>query len=93
MKNRHALNIRCKYGISSEYYSQMLLEQNGVCKICRKHETYKHRGVPKRLSVDHCHKTSRIRGLLCSKCNINIGRFGDDPLRLRAAADYLERYG
>jgi hypothetical protein len=43
----------------------------------------------KRLTIDHCHKTGRFRGLLCSNCNFAIGLAGDDPERLGAMATYL----
>jgi len=44
------------------------------------------------LSVDHCHATGRIRGLLCAKCNQAIGLMKDNPIFLRRAADYVERH-
>jgi hypothetical protein len=73
-----------KYGISLEDYSNMLNRQNGKCAICGKPEPEK-----KRLDVDHCHKTGRVRGLLCTSCNRVLGHAWDDPERLRRAADYL----
>lgn len=55
------------------------------CDICGKHESV----LNKALSVDHCHNTSFVRGILCQRCNIGLGMFDDDPRLLRAAADYL----
>lgn len=75
-----------KYGIDSFDFNAMLIEQGGVCKICGKPET----GKRKRLSVDHCHKTGVIRGLLCNTCNLAIGWFNHDPELIRAALRYLE---
>jgi hypothetical protein len=76
------------FGITLEDYERMLLAQNGVCAICRQPERIKNRS----LAVDHCHVSGRVRGLLCSRCNSGIGHLGDDPARLRAGADYLERH-
>ena len=42
------------------------------------------------LVVDHCHDTNRVRGLLCTNCNVAIGHMKDDVERLRAAISYLE---
>lgn len=80
-----------KYGITVEDYENMLVSQNGVCKICHEPETRMYKGTTARLSVDHDHKTNKVRGLLCDACNGCLGRMKDSPLRLRAAADYLEK--
>ncbi len=57
------------YGITVENYETMLVNQNGVCKICNKPCK-----SGKSLAVDHCHETGKVRGLLCAKCNTNLGR-------------------
>ncbi len=77
---------RRRYGITSDDYDRMRDEQGGVCAICRRECS-----TGMRLAVDHCHATKRVRGLLCNACNLSLGKMGDDPTRLRAAADYLER--
>lgn len=78
-----------RHGITMQRYRELLAQQGGGCALC---------GVAKRgwargadLHIDHCHVTGRVRGLLCGDCNTAIGRFGDDPVKLRRAADYLER--
>ncbi|MFJ3233170.1 endonuclease VII domain-containing protein [Streptomyces sp. NPDC086787] len=40
--------------------------------------------------VDHCHKTGRVRGVLCFNCNSAIGKLGDSPDAVRRAAAYPE---
>lgn len=62
-------HLKNKYGITVDDYEKMFTEQNGVCKICQ--EICK---SGKSLAVDHCHETGRVRGLLCAKCNTNLGR-------------------
>jgi Recombination endonuclease VII len=80
------------YGIDLAEYQRMFVEQNGACAICRQPETASFRGEVKWLSVDHCHTTKAVRGLLCSACNHGIGHMRDNPELLRAAAGYLDRF-
>lgn len=84
-KRRH--HLRNTYGISLEDYDSMLTEQGGVCAICGKQETH---AQHKYLSVDHCHETGKVRGLLCHGCNATIGYAKDDPARLERAIVYLK---
>lgn len=72
-----------KFGMTMEQYRAMELEQGGVCKICGKPPT----GRYTVLSVDHDHVTNRVRGLLCMRCNAELGWF--EEYRDRALA-YLE---
>jgi hypothetical protein len=84
-------HLKTNFGLERGEYVRMLARQNGVCAICRRPETVMLHGKIKRLAVDHCHTTNVVRGLLCACCNLAIGYAGDDALRLRAAANYLER--
>jgi hypothetical protein len=84
--------LRRDFGITMADYQKMLLEQNGVCDICSRPETALRWGELQPLAVDHCHTSGKVRALLCHKCNVGIGSFGDDPERLRRAAAYLERH-
>jgi hypothetical protein len=68
----------------------MLAAQGGVCAVCRKLNPDR---LGRRLHVDHCHETGRVRGLLCTLCNNAIGQAGESPERLRALATYLEERG
>lgn len=79
--------IRSEFGVGVEQYDRMLADQDGKCAICGA-ESADSRGH--KLHIDHCHATGRIRGLLCSNCNHGVGKFKDDPDRLRKAAAYLE---
>lgn len=90
-KNR---DLKKTFGITYETYKQMEVAQNGVCAICGQTETFTHHMTKKiaNLAVDHCHKTGKIRGLLCHKCNHGLGKFDDDVSLLRKAATYLEHH-
>lgn len=78
--------LKYKYGISLDDYNQMLKEQNGKCKICHIDQTLTNR----LLQVDHNHKTKKVRGLVCCKCNQTIGRFKDDPNYIQLQISLLE---
>lgn len=75
-----------KRGLSTTAFEALLLRQGGVCAICKQPSPIKNR----RLAVDHDHKTDTVRGLLCQPCNVGLGCFFDDPLRLQAAMHYLQ---
>jgi hypothetical protein len=89
-------NYRLKklYGITLEQYNKMLSEQNNKCKICNNFETAfsKQSNKIKDLSVDHCHNTGIVRGLLCSKCNCLIGYSLESIELLQEAINYLKEF-
>lgn len=88
-RNRY---LKSYYGITLEDYALLLGEQDGVCAICGNTETARHKsGEIKSLSVDHDHNTGQIRGLLCYKCNIGLGHFGDNMEYLQKAICYLSQ--
>lgn len=76
-------HLRRTYGLTLEEFQAMSEQQGHVCAICKR---------PKKLVVDHCHKTDRVRGLPCATCNQGLGIFLDDPELLIAAAEYLKRH-
>ena len=78
---KHALK---KYGITSSEYTLMLDRQMGSCAIC-----FDRNKSGNELSVDHCHKTGMVRGLLCNRCNWAIGKFEDNTVLLLSAVEYL----
>lgn len=78
--------LKREYGMTLEEYDRLLEEQGGACAICGTTDAAPH----DYLSVDHCHDSGIVRGLLCSACNKGIGHLRDDPSILREAANYLE---
>jgi hypothetical protein len=81
MEERRELMLR-RYGLTGESYDRLLAEQDGKCASC-------FRPSAKRLHVDHCHETGKVRGLLCGNCNSALGHAKDDIDRLRLLIDYL----
>lgn len=76
-----AHQIRTRYGLSVEEYERIVARG---CSICGASEG--------RIYLDHCHVTGNIRDALCQGCNSGLGMMGDDPERLRRAANYLEEH-
>ena len=73
-----------KYGIQPKDYRFLMKKQSGCCAICYSFDVRK-------LSIDHDHKTGRVRGLLCSLCNVGLGHFKNNPLYLLEAVKYLAK--
>lgn len=88
----HAYTILYKFKMNAKEYYELLEKQNYVCAICKKPETQIKRksNKIKMLSVDHCHETGKIRGLLCFKCNIGIGSFNDSIELFLYAIKYIK---
>lgn len=45
------------------------------------------------MHIDHCHATGKIRGVLCSNCNMSIGGFKESISSLEKAIKYLKTHG
>ena len=81
-----AAKIKADYGITTQQYDFMVIQQSGRCAICS--------GPPvhgKRLAIDHCHVTGVVRGLLCHYCNSAIGLLQESEIILGRAIEYLKR--
>lgn len=75
---------RCqRHGITIEEFQVLSKAQHNQCVLC---------GSKNRLVLDHDHVTDKLRCLLCWPCNLGLGMFKDDPAKLRAAADYIDRF-
>ena len=81
-----------EYGITIEQYKEMSEKQNGLCAICHKPETQERKGIKYSLAVDHCHRTGKVRGLLCFKCNSAMGSFEKRDIPVSNIEEYLEIY-
>lgn len=75
------------YGISIEDAEHLLHEQGNCCAICRLNvEASTHP-----FCVDHDHESGAIRGVLCRDCNLALGMFKDDPIKISNALNYLSK--
>lgn len=88
MKNNTRISTLKKRGLQKEDYKKMIIQQKYRCLICGISEV----DYGKRFSIDHNHKTNKIRGLLCSNCNSVLGYAKDNPLVLINAAKFLLSY-
>ncbi len=82
--------LKYRYGLTLEQWDEMFKSQAGCCAICKGQQTDKRK---KRLDVDHCHVTGKVRGLLCSSCNLTLGTVEKNKSQLRRLIDYLDRIG
>lgn len=89
-----AYRFKAAYGMASGEYEAMRDAQGDLCAICRRPEVVLNKTTlaPRRLAVDHCHATGKVRALLCSQCNGGLGNFSDDIDRMKAAIAYLEHH-
>jgi hypothetical protein len=93
VKKRHQDNpertrnndLKRNYGITLDEHTKMYEEQNGRCAICKNEGN----GKWKKLCVDHCHATGKVRKLLCHHCNTALGLVGDNINTLQSMVEYL----
>lgn len=86
--HRLDMQLRRSYGITRADYLALCDKNGGRCAICGTQEADR---VGRRMHVDHCHATGKVRGILCRDCNIGLGHFRDNQNLLTQAAAYLAR--
>lgn len=93
LNRAHSNDMKKRYGITLAEYEEMLAAQGGGCAICGGQETAAHKTtqLKRRLAVDHCHVTKKVRGILCTSCNTVLGNAKDDIDILLKAVEYLQR--
>lgn len=74
------MNLCAKYGVSKPIWDSMIKKQNNLCVLCPRAPQF----------VDHCHKTGKVRGLLCPMCNAALGRIEEDNTWAERALEYLK---
>ena len=81
LKRRKSNTYKVKYGLTLEEINLIKKAQDNKCAICKTELIS--------FVVDHCHTTGKVRGVLCSHCNIGLGNFMDDIAKLHSAIKYL----
>lgn len=76
-----AQDLRARYRIDEGGIARLLENQEARCAIC---------GGAGPDCIDHCHRSGKVRGVLCRRCNAGLGQFRDDPALVLAAVAYLE---
>ena len=89
-KNRDKL-AATKYGLTLEQYQQLVQDTNGICPICGVDLVFDSR-CHGRACLDHDHSNGQIRGIICNRCNMLLGKAQDSVTILANAIKYLERY-
>lgn len=86
-RKKYAKSLKFKkYNITEEKYIEIFNKQQGCCNICGRHQNE----MKIALHIDHDHKTKKIRGLLCFKCNSLLGFADDNIIILTSAINYLK---
>ncbi len=78
-----------KYGIDLELFEFILQEQGNCCRICKRKESEVPFNNGQPWQVDHNHSTNKFRGIICTECNLGLGKFKDNAATLISAATYL----
>ena len=87
LDKRKDQKLKKTYGISLLEKNKILKNQGSLCNICKKEIK-----TERDKNVDHCHKTGKVRSILCCKCNLGIGYFDDNVQNLKNAVQYLKQH-
>ncbi len=86
LRTAYAATVFRKYGLTVEDVARMFNDQQGLCASC---------GDPidlgKLTRIDHCHKTGKVRSLLCHADNTALGFLLESPERIQKLAAYVQR--
>jgi hypothetical protein len=87
LKNQRKRNLKIKFNLTADDYNRMFEEQQGCCAICGTHQNE----FDRKLSVDHDHSNGKIRGLLCTWCNVRLPHVEDIEFVIKAKK-YLSQF-
>lgn len=81
-------NLLKKYGISGSEWDALFESQGRKCAICPSEHPKSKTGW----HTDHCHRTGKVRGILCHGCNHALGAVEDSTKTLHALIEYVEAH-
>lgn len=83
--------LQMRHGLTQDQYDALFASQDGKCAVCGEALVSNSAGNKNgQTCIDHDHKTGRVRGLLCTCCNLALGFAHDDPERLLQLHNYLK---
>lgn len=85
-EHKNELRIKRQYGITINEYNDMLKKQDNKCAICGKELIVGNEII----HIDHSHITGKVRGILCMKCNLQLGVYENNKELFKLMAKYLE---
>lgn len=77
-----------RYGIDVSQFEAMIEEQGNSCLVCK--IQFDKSSSSQKPNIDHCHRTGKVRGILCTLCNAGLGSFRDSQMFLYSAITYLK---
>lgn len=89
-----AKKVRDRYGLGPDDVVALYKKQNGRCAICGTKGDVHELGFYDRpvLAIDHDHNSGLVRGLLCSACNLGIGKLADNWKTIYNAYRYVKHH-
>jgi hypothetical protein len=83
------IKARAKYRLTDEELDHLLEAAGETCQICLRPFTEEQ---DTKRAIDHHHSTGKVRGIICTKCNLGIGMANEDLARMERMAAYLRHH-
>ena len=83
-QKRKAAYYARTYSLSYREVIDMHEEVGSVCEICSDKKDLLH--------VDHNHVSGKVRGLLCMRCNLLLGKLEENTELIPKLFNYLEKH-
>lgn len=87
---RNRWHIKNAYGLTEKNFTDLMRSQKSRCAICKRLFSVLRKTYKNPVHIDHNHKTGKVRGLLCNKCNWMLGNAGENVKTLEFAIAYIK---